>query len=90
MFAFMCGKIEELSSCLDKISRRRQIFLYDLLWILALGVAAWLMTQKNNCILPIVSHVDWSKIGTACILWVKYKLFLIACGSALSAASPSA
>jgi hypothetical protein len=75
MFAFVSGKIEELSSYLDKFSRRRLVFFYDLLWILILGVAAWLMTQKNNCILPTVSHVDWSKIGTACILWVKYKLF---------------
>lgn len=77
MFAFVCGKAEELSRCLDKMSRRRLIFFYDLLWLLVLGVIAWVMTQKNNCILPTVSpsHIDWSKIGDYCILWIKYKLF---------------
>ena len=52
------------------------IFLYDLLWILILGVVAWILTQKNNCILPTVpaSTIDWSKISPYCILWTKYKL----------------
>jgi hypothetical protein len=69
----MLAKIEKK---LAGISRRRIIFFYDLLWVLILGVVAWELTQKNNCILPTVptGKIDWSQVTAYCVLWTKYKL----------------
>jgi hypothetical protein len=69
----MLAKIEKK---LARISRRRLIFFYDLLWVLILGVVAWELTQKNNCILPTIpaNQINWAKISTYCILWTKYKV----------------
>jgi len=68
--------LAKISKKLETVSRRRMIFFYDLLWVLILGVVAWILTQKNNCILPTVhpSQIDWSKISSYCILWTKYKV----------------
>ncbi|MEA2875178.1 MAG: hypothetical protein QOF14_374 [Hyphomicrobiales bacterium] len=69
----MLAKIEKK---LAGVSRRRIIFFYDLLWFLILGVVAWELTQKNNCILPTVptGKIDWSSVTAYCVLWTKYKL----------------
>jgi hypothetical protein len=69
----MLAKIEKK---LAGISRRRIIFFYDLFWVLILGVVAWELTQKNNCILPTVptGKIDWSHVTAYCVLWTKYKL----------------
>jgi hypothetical protein len=72
-----CKTASKIEECVGKmISRRRMIFFYDLLWVLILGVVAWELTQKNNCILPTVptGKIDWPTVTAYCILWTKYKL----------------
>jgi hypothetical protein len=71
-----CKTVSRIEECLGKIPRRRMIFLSDVLWVLILGVVAWVLIQKNNCILPTVPDLKivWSTVTTYCVLWTKYKL----------------
>lgn len=64
---------------LDKISRRRIIFFYDIVWMAILaGIALYLM-RWNNCFIPRAPSGNFPLHGfpdaDGCWPWVKYKLF---------------
>lgn len=66
---------------LDRISRRRIIFFYDMIWIAILAAIAWCLIHRNNCFigelpgpagkLPFHGFPN----ADSCWYWVKYKLF---------------
>ena len=64
---------------LDRISRRRIIFFYDIAWMAILAGVAWCMMHQNNCSIPYAPSPQYPFHGFPntefCWLWVKYKLF---------------